>query len=211
MTMASRNSSRIQRSRRSLGSPRRKRRSLLPLLETLEHRLVLSVRPPIVPPGLAGLATAGDASRLAVHDGLVPVTLADGGTAWLEATGTSGPRLPSISGSSTGVTPPSGRPIRSDPGAILGHLPVSSPFETAVPQSATGPAGYIPQQIQAAYGLSDGRGYNNNVSFGAIKGDGTGQTIGIYEEGYSPAFVNSSDRSYGASALAIFDRTFDLP
>ena len=81
------------------------------------------------------------------------------------------------------------------PGAILGSLPVGSPFGSAGPQQITGlagPAGYIPQQIQTAYGLSTGSGYNNDISFGAIKGDGTGQTIGIYEEGYNPAFVDTS-------------------
>ena len=49
-----------------------------------------------------------------------------------------------------------------------------------------GPAGYTPVQIQTAYGV-------NQISFAGIKGDGTGQTIGIFEEGYNPAFVHTSD------------------
>ncbi len=49
------------------------------------------------------------------------------------------------------------------------------------------------------------------MSFAGIKGDGTGQTIGIFEEGYNPAFVNSTDPSYSSSALAYFDQTFGLP
>ena len=97
------------------------------------------------------------------------------------------------------------------PGAIVGNLPVSSPFGSTAPQQSTGPAGFVPLQIQTAYGLSTGSTYNNNISFGAIKGDGAGQTIGIYEEGYNPAFVDTSASNYGSSALAEFDKTFGLP
>ena len=115
--MASRN-----RSRRPLSSPRRKRRSHLPFLETLESRLILSVD-----------------------------------------------------------VPPLG-----DPGAMLAGLPVSSRWMLGIPDESIGPAGYIPQQIQTAYGLSNGVAYNNNITFGAKKGDGAGQTIGIFEEGSNP-------------------------
>ena len=100
----------------------------------------------------------------------------------------------------------------SDPGVILGSLPVSSPFASGpYPSRSPGPAGYTPQQIQTAYGLSTGSGYNNNISFGGIKGDGTGQTIGIFEEGYNPDFVDTSAPNYSTSALAVFDKTFGLP
>ena len=58
--------------------------------------------------------------------------------------------------------------------------------------SSTPSAGFTPLQIQTAYGLSTGSAYNNNITFGGIKGDGTGQTIGIFEEGYNPAFVDTS-------------------
>ena len=141
---------------------------------------------------------------MALGDGLVPVALASGGTAWLQAPAASGLRLPASSGSAGGSTATLQQPIASIPGAILGSLPVSSPFGLAAPQQTAGPAGFIPQQIQTAYGLSTGSAYNNTISFGAIKGDGTGQTIGIYEEGYNPAFVDTSDPSYGTSALAQF-------
>ncbi len=94
---------------------------------------------------------------------------------------------------------------------ILGNLPVASPLVSGGPQQSPGPAGYIPSQIQTAYGLSTGSGYNTNISFGGIKGNGAGQTIGIFEEGYDPAFVNTSSASYSTSALAVFDKTFGLP
>ncbi len=82
---------------------------------------------------------------------------------------------------------------------------------TRGPRGRSGPAGYSPEQIQTAYGLSTGGGYNNEISFGTVKGNGAGETIGIYEEGYNPSFVDTSDPTYSSSALAIFDKTFGLP
>ena len=80
------------------------------------------------------------------------------------------------------------------------------------PQQSPGPAGYIPIQIQTAYGLSSGGGRITAASPSrGIKGDGAGQTIGIFEEGYNPAFVDTSDPGYSTSALAVFDKTFGLP
>ena len=198
-----------KRSRRPLGSARRKRRSLLPFLEYLENRLVLS--PGILP--LAGSSVpspAGSdvASWLGSGNGLVPVPLASGGTAWMLAPGSTGLQAPASPGSSHGTTSPA--PL--NPGVILGHLPVASPFGSAdVSLQTPGPSGYVPQQIQTAYGLSTGSAYNNNIAFAGIKGDGTGQTIGIFEEGYNPAFVDTSSSNYSTSALAVFDKTFGLP
>ena len=93
----------------------------------------------------------------------------------------------------------------------MGGLPVASPLTLNGTRQSPGPAGYIPSQIQTAYGLSSNGGYNNNISFAGIKGDGAGQTIGIFEEGYNPAFVNSTDPNYATSALPGFDKTFGLP
>ena len=129
-----------------------------------------------------------------------------------------GLKLPASSASPRGTSaklpPPS-----SSSGVILGGLPVSSPFDLSPAQQTPGPSGYIPQQIQtayglstgSAYGLSTGSAYNNNIAFAGIKGDGTGQTIGIFEEGYNPAFVDTSSPNYSTSALAVFDKTFGLP
>ena len=141
----------------------------------------------------------------------MPVQLANGDIAWLQASPAAGLQLPAGSGSSGGSSAPSPASPQAVAGAILGDLPVSSPFGLAGPQQLAGPAGYIPQQIQTAYGLSTGSAYNNDISFGPIKGDGTGQTIGIYEEGYNPAFVDTSASNYSTSALAVFDKTFGLP
>jgi hypothetical protein len=71
------------------------------------------------------------------------------------------------------------------------------------------PIGYIPSQIDTAYGL-------NNIMFGGIKGDGSGQTIAIVDAFDEPAFVDSKvngqpNPAFAASDLAQFDQTFDLP
>ena len=68
----------------------------------------------------------------------------------------------------------------------------------------TGPAGYGPAQIAGAYGL-------NLVMFGAIKGDGAGQTIAVVDAGDYAGFVNSNDPNFDSSALHIFDQQFGLP
>jgi hypothetical protein len=71
-----------KRFRRTLGAPHhRKRRCIVPLLENLENRLVLShgIRP-LVPPNISSLAASGAASLLAPDNGLVPFPLAHGGT-----------------------------------------------------------------------------------------------------------------------------------
>jgi subtilase family serine protease len=188
-----------KRSRRPFGFPRRERRSLLPLLENLENRLVLSLgNPPLVPPNL----------------GLVPVPLVQGGTAWLDAPGAVRQQLQASLRSSHGTTPPLRQPTPLDPGVLLGHLPVASPVVSGGPAQLPGPAGFVPLQIQTAYGLSTGSAYNNNISFGGTQGNGAGQTIAIFEEGSNPAFLGSSDPHYhnpNDNALAFFDRTFGLP
>src|SRR6516165_7218493 len=86
-----------KRSRRPLGSPRRKRRSLRPLLENLEPRLVLAQgTAPLLSPDL--LAGSGIAPWLSLGTGLQPVSLVHGGTAWMLAPGSSGPLTPKSSG-----------------------------------------------------------------------------------------------------------------
>ena len=184
-----------KQSRRTLGTAQRKRRTILPLVEGLEQRLVLSIsNTPLVP-----------------HNSLVPVPLASGGTGWM---------LAPSSSSSGGTTQPV-QPTPSHPGPIMGHLPVASPFGSNPAQQTAGPAGsagYAPQQIQTAYGLSTGSvlttgsAYNNNILFGTIKGDGAGQTIGIFEECVQPRLrPHLRYPNYSTSALATFDKTFGLP
>ena len=185
---------------------------MLPVLEALENRVVLSRTPTLAPPNVAELAASAIVSPVSESDGLIPVRLASGATAWLEEPPASRLGLRASSGSAVGVTAASQPTIRAVPGAILGGLPVSSPLESRrIGRTRGAGRASFPQQIQMAYGLSSGGGYNNEISFGAIQGDGAGQTIGIYEEGYNPAFVDTSDPGFSSSGLAIFDRTFGLP
>ena len=154
--MAGHKSSRLSRSRPTPGSSNRRRRFMLPLLEGLENRVVLSRTPSLLPPSVAELATAAVVSTTDNSAGFVPVRLANGSIAWMEGTPASRLPLPASSGSATGTTLPAQAAIRAVPGAILGSLPVSSPLENVGDQGALGPAGYIPEQIQVAYGLSTG-------------------------------------------------------
>ena len=117
-SMASCKSSLNKRSRRPLGSSHRKRWSLLPRMETLENRLVLSGRTPLAPHDMAGIAMSGAASMMALDDGLVAVPLASGGTAWLQTTAASGPLLAASPGRSGGSDFSVRQPIPSIPGAM---------------------------------------------------------------------------------------------
>jgi hypothetical protein len=130
------------RSLRPTGS-RRQRRSIRPLLENLEHRLVLSQ---------IGVAASGFAEPTLVQDSAV--------------------------------------------------LPIAPPGTS--PQQINTFAGATPQQLESAYGI-------NQVSFGGIKGDGTGQTIAIVDAYDNPSFLDTSDPRFSTSTLAVYDRTFGLP
>jgi subtilase family serine protease len=77
------------------------------------------------------------------------------------------------------------------------HLgPVANPIGEVIGNGGQGPAGGLtPAQIRQAYGF-------NNVTFGSIQGDGTGQTIAI---------IDAYDDPNIASDLAAFDSYFGLP
>ena len=64
--------------------------------------------------------------------------------------------------------------------------------------------GFSPQQVRTAYGIS-------SIAFGAITGDGSGQTVAIVNAYDHPGFVNSSAANFSSSDLAQFDRQFNLP
>src|SRR5262249_25581956 len=66
------------------------------------------------------------------------------------------------------------------------------------------PVGYAPQDLQIAYGI-------DNIKFGTIVGDGTGQTIAIVDAYDDPAFLNSTDPNYANSDLASFDAQLGIP
>ena len=168
------------RSARPHGSSLRKRRSIRPLVENLEIRLVLSQVPAAVPTN--ALAGASITSLVSSSDALVPYPLANGGTTLMQNSGDLGPLA--VDGQNTSQ-PTSGDALSpAIAGLILAHAPVASPLLSGGTQDQIGPSGYTPQQIQSAYGV-------NLISYAGIKGDGTGQTIGIYEEGYNPDFVNT--------------------
>jgi subtilase family serine protease len=63
------------------------------------------------------------------------------------------------------------------------------------PQSSPGPVGYSPAQVKQAYGF-------NQIVFGAVVGDGTGQTIAIVDAGDDPTI---------AADLLAFDQAYGLP
>jgi subtilase family serine protease len=94
---------------------------------------------------------------------------------------------------------PGSYPARLTP-SPLGILPLDNGSSTAL--------GYVPQQIQTAYGLSD-------IRFGSITGNGTGQMIAIVDAYDDPSFVNSSvngapNPAFSSSDLAQFDQQFGL-
>ena len=112
---------------------------------------------------------------------------------WQLASGHSGPAIPGVA---AGAVLPFLQSLENRlvlaqgilaPSVVLG----ASSFDAISAQQTAGPAGYLPIQIQTAYGLSTGTAYNNNISFGSVTGNGAGQTIGIFEEGYNPAFVST--------------------
>ena len=63
------------------------------------------------------------------------------------------------------------------------------------PKGASHPVGLTPTQVRNAYSF-------NNIDFGGITGDGTGQTIAIVDAKSDPTIVGD---------LAVFDSTFGLP
>ena len=71
---------------------------------------------------------------------------------------------------------------------------------------ATGIAmgGLTPQQLATAYGI-------DQIDFGAVKGDGSGQTIAIVDAYDDPDLVDSTSAGFKTSDLALFDQSEGLP
>jgi subtilase family serine protease len=72
------------------------------------------------------------------------------------------------------------------------------------PDFFAGPQGYTPAQIRQAYGI-------DQINFGGIVGDGTGQTIAIIDTYDDPKFVDTTDPNFLNSDLHKFDQQFGLP
>jgi hypothetical protein len=85
------------------------------------------------------------------------------------------------------------------------HAPPSTfAAEASVtPSGESAPSGLTPAQVRHAYGL-------DQISFGNIVGDGTGQTIAIVVAYDQPGFVSSSDANFAASDLHQFDQRFGI-
>ena len=63
---------------------------------------------------------------------------------------------------------------------------------------------YTPDQIQTAYGI-------DNIKFGPVTGDGTGQTIALVDAYDDPSFLNSTAAGFSGSDLAQFDAQLGIP
>ena len=72
------------------------------------------------------------------------------------------------------------------------------------PLNSSSPIGMTPSQIRMAYGI-------DQVTFGTITGNGSGQTIAIIDAYDDPAFVSSTDPGFANSDLHNFDVQFGLP
>ena len=84
--------------------------------------------------------------------------------------------------------------------ASIGNLYGAEPQGSAVPLSSS----YSPQQIRLAYGI-------DQIAFGTIQGNGSGQTIAIVNAYDDPTLVDSSNGNFAISDLARFNQEFDLP
>jgi hypothetical protein len=89
-----------------------------------------------------------------------------------------------------------------EPRVLLSAVPTASPLfllntpaGSSQPALTTGPTGNSPSNILHAYGY-------NNIWFGSVFGDGTGQTIAIVDAFHAPSLL---------SDVAIFDSQFSLP
>ncbi len=72
------------------------------------------------------------------------------------------------------------------------------------PDAGSGsPGGATPQQVRNAYGV-------NEITFGSVTGDGSGQTIAIIDAYDDPSFVSSAATNFANSDLHRFDAQFGL-
>ena len=64
--------------------------------------------------------------------------------------------------------------------------------------------GLSPAKVRSAYGI-------DQISFGSVIGDGTGQTIAIIDAYDNPKFVSSTSSTFSSSDLAKFDANYVIP
>ena len=84
------------------------------------------------------------------------------------------------------------------------HSVTAQQATMAQPLAAIPAYGFTPQQMRAAYGI-------DQIAFGSVSGDGTGQTIAIVDAYDDPSLVSTRDPNFATSDLAMFDKQFGLP
>ncbi|MGP0064912.1 MAG: hypothetical protein ACLQGP_15100, partial [Isosphaeraceae bacterium] len=168
------------------------KRSIRPILEDLETRLVLSQVPISVgstvttgdyPPGFVGPEPLLSSSGTTITQGSANRTAVD----------SLGGFTPQVEVYHAPGTVPSG-----DIPNQYGILPYDNGNATAAQ------SGYGPATIRAAYGVND-------ISFNGIVGDGAGQTIAIVDAYDNPDLVNSTAANFATSDLGVFDTEFNIP
>ncbi len=87
-----------------------------------------------------------------------------------------------------------GKKIAAPSYVILDNRPALDSKNQLAPFSTTGPTGFTPAKMRHAYGV-------DNIQFGSVTGDGTGQTIAI---------IDVYDYPTAASDLHSFDQQFGL-
>ncbi len=86
-----------------------------------------------------------------------------------------------------------------------GHGGSSASLRAALqPLGAIPASGLTPQQICTAYSV-------NQITFGSVSGNGSGQTIAIVDAYDDPSLVDSTSPSFGTCDLARFDQQLGLP
>ena len=169
------------------------KRSIRPLLEDLEPRLVLSQLPIMVGPPLP---TSSDAAGTAGHipdptsSGPITLNPDSGYKAYPDAIDGFVPQVQVYHA-------PGSYPAGDAPNAY-GILPYDNGAATPAV------AGYGPATIRAAYGVND-------INFDGIVGDGAGQTIAVVDFYDNPNLVDSTSPNFSTSDLGVYDSEFNIP
>ncbi|MCE5269474.1 MAG: hypothetical protein LLG00_16480 [Planctomycetaceae bacterium] len=90
--------------------------------------------------------------------------------------------------------------VRTTPTGLRG---LTSDSTLLYPAATTLTGSLTPAQIRGAYGV-------DQITWGSIKGDGSGQTVAIVDAYDHPGLVNSTDASFSSSDLHVFDARYGL-
>ena len=211
--MAARKSSRLSRSRRRPALRTAGGSASAAARRTWRIASFSVAQPSTMPPGLAALGTRRPWSSSTYGIRRWPHTrpARERGDRLAGGTAASGLRLPAELGLIRGTHSAARKRIHAVPARS------SAVSRSAPPSKTARPAESRPRRLHPAADPDRLRAQHRRAPItttsasARIKGDGAGQTIGIYEEGYNPAFVDTSSPNYSTSALAVFDKTFGLP